>query len=117
MKKRDIIFICAILALSAILFVAFGFLRRDGAYVSVKVDGKEIATFSLLTDGEYILNGGTNRLVIKNGKASLHDSSCPDRLCEKLGEISKSGETITCLPNRLTVTVHSSEQSGVELVG
>lgn len=117
MKKRDIIFICAILALSAILFVTFEFFKCDGAYVSVKVDGKEIAAYSLLTDGEYILNGGTNRLVIRNGKASLHDSSCPDKLCEKLGEISKSGETITCLPNRLTVTVYSSEQSDVELVG
>lgn len=117
MKKRDVIFICAILALSAILFVNFEFFKRDGTYVSVKVDGKEIATYSLVTDGEYILNGGTNRLVIKNGKASLHDSSCPDKLCEKLGEISKSGETITCLPNRLTVTVYSSRQNDVELVG
>jgi len=33
------------------------------------------------------------------------------------GKITKSGETITCLPNRLTVTVYSADEGDVELVG
>ncbi len=117
MKKRDIVFICAILVCSGILLAVFPLIRADGAYVTVRVDGKELASYSLSIDGNYILNGGTNTLCIKNGKASLHDSKCPDKLCERFGEIGKSGETITCLPNRLTVTVYGGKSNDVELVG
>ncbi len=117
MKKRDFIIICAILAFSLVLFAFFSIVRDDGAYVSVKVNGHETAKYDLSVDGEYILNSGTNILVIKDGKASLHESKCPDKLCERYGEISKSGEAITCLPNKLTVTVFASEKSDVELVG
>ncbi len=117
MKKRDIVFICAILVFSGILFAVFPLMRDDGAYVTVKIDGKEVARYSLSIDGEYILNEGTNTLLIKDGKASIHDSKCPDKLCEKLGEISKTGETLTCLPNRLTVTVCGGKSNDVELVG
>ena len=117
MKKRDIIFIGAILVFSCILFAIFSLVRDDGAYVVVRIDGKKSAMYSLLYDGEYVLNNGTNTLCIKDGKASLHNSMCPDKLCERLGEISKSGETITCLPNKLTVTVYGAESDNVELVG
>lgn len=117
MKKRDLIFICAILIFSGILFAVFSLTRADGAYVVVRVDGEEIGRYDLSLDGEYVLNNGTNTLYIKDGKARLVNSHCPDKLCEGLGEISKSGETITCLPNRLTVTVYSADENDVELVG
>ena len=32
------------------------------------------------------------------------------------GKIDQNGETITCLPNRLTVTVYSEDNADVELV-
>ncbi len=117
MKKRDIVFICAILVFSGILFAIFPLIRNDGAYVTVKIDGKEVARYSLSIDGEYILNQGTNTLRIKDGRASLHNSKCPDKLCERFGEIDKSGETVTCLPNRLTVTVYGEKINNIELVG
>ncbi len=117
MQKRDIIFICAVLVFSGILFAVFAIARDDGAYVTVRIDGEEAGRYRLSVDGEYILNGGTNILRIKDGKASLHDSICPDKLCERRGEVSKSGEAITCLPNRLTVTVFGADDGDVELIG
>ncbi len=117
MKKRDMIFICAILVFAGVLFAVFSFTRNDGACVIVRVDGEEIARCSLKYDGEYILNNGTNILYIKDGRASLHNSKCPDKLCERFGEICKNGETITCLPNKLTVTVYGGDGGDVELVG
>ena len=91
--------------------------KEAGAYVVVRVDGREVAKYSLSENGEYELNGGTNILRIEDGKAYLTDADCPDHLCVNQGKISKSGETITCLPNRLTVTVYSADKSDVELVG
>ena len=55
--------------------------------------------------------------VGQDGKAYLTSATCPDHLCVNQGKIDQSGETITCLPNRLTVTVYSAGTNDVELVG
>ena len=115
MKKRDIILIASILAIAIALFLIVELTKEEGAGVTVKVDGVKIAEYSLSADGTYPLNGGTNILVIENGKAYLTDANCPDKLCVHQGKISMTGETITCLPNKLTVTVFGTEQS-VDLV-
>ena len=116
MKKKDFILIGAIVVVIAIAIAVLSFTKKDGAYVVVKVDGNEVARYSLSQNGEYPLNGGTNVLRIEGGKAYLVSADCPDHLCVKQGKVSKSGETITCLPNRLTVTVYSAEAGEVELV-
>ena len=118
MKKRDFILIGAILAVIIVAFAVVALTKQDGAHVVVKIDGKEVATYSLSEDGEYELNGGTNILRIEDGKAYLTDANCPDHLCVNQGKIDQTGETITCLPNRLTVTVvGASNETDVELVG
>ena len=44
--------------------------NRDGAdTVTVKVDGKVTGTYPLAKDQKIRINGGTNILTIKNGKA------------------------------------------------
>ena len=116
MKKRDFILIGAIVAVIAIAIAVLSLTKKDGDYVIVRVNGNEVARYSLSQDGEYSLNGGTNILRIENGEAYLVSANCPDHLCVKQGKIDQNGETITCLPNRLTVTVCSAEESEVELV-
>jgi hypothetical protein len=111
MKKRDIILIASVLIIAVALFLVVELTKEDGAGVVVKVDGKEVAQYSLEENGTYPLNGGTNILVIENGKAYLSDANCPDKLCVHQGKISRTGETITCLPNKLTVTVFGAEES------
>lgn len=115
MKKRDIILIASILAIAIALFLIVELTKEEGAGVTVKVDGVKVAEYSLSANGTYPLNGGTNILVIENGTAYLTDANCPDKLCVHQGKISMTGETITCLPNKLTVTVFGTEQS-VDLV-
>jgi hypothetical protein len=115
MKKRDIILIASILIVAIALFLIVELTKEEGAGVTVKVDGVKIAEYSLSADGTYPLNGGTNILVIENGKAYLTDANCPDKLCVHQGKISMTGETITCLPNKLTVSVFGAEQS-VDLI-
>ena len=113
--RRDVIFIAALLIISALLFI---FLHHNeaGAGVVVRVEGNEIARYSLSEDGTYPLNGGTNILVIENGEAYLSDADCPDRLCVRQGSVKYTGECITCLPNKLTVTVFGAEDSGIDAV-
>lgn len=105
-----------ILLIGVLLLVALGSLlymklsEQQGAYVVIHVDGKQVATYSLEEEGTFPLNGGTNILVIKDGEAFLIDADCPDKLCVNQGKISKGGQVITCLPNKLTVTVISDDK-------
>ena len=117
MNKRRLAAVLVIvffLVVSLLLFLLIG-KRKEGNEVRVMVEGKEIGVYSLSRDGEFSLNGGTNTLIIKDGKAYMADADCPDKLCVRQGKIHRNGETITCLPNKLTVTV-IDEEGEVDLV-
>ena len=117
MNKRrlaDALVMVFFLLVSLLLLLSIG-KRQEGSKVRVMVEGKEIGVYSLSRDSEYSLNGGTNTLIIKDGKAYMADADCPDKLCVRQGKIHRNGETITCLPNKLTVTV-IDEEGEVDLV-
>ena len=113
-KKIDIIVIVSLLLVSLIAVIALLLTRRSGESVVVEVNGEYVATYSLLEDGMYSLNNGTNMLIIEGGKAYMSEADCPDKTCVKRGGVSYSGESIVCLPNRITVTVKG--EGGVDLV-
>lgn len=117
LKKWDLLLVGGFLLLAAALFVAFQLSGGEGAGVVIRVNGEETARYSLYQNGTYPLNGGTNTLVIQDGEAWLSHADCPDSLCVKQGKIRAEGQIITCLPNRLTVTVYGGEKSEVELIG
>ncbi|MBC8590830.1 NusG domain II-containing protein [Wansuia hejianensis] len=112
MTKGDKILIIVVIFFTVI---SLGFIKRqalsnDGKYISIQVDGKEIKkiifdkniegkTFPIET--EY----GYNLVEIGNEKVRVIEASCPDQIDVKQGYISKIGETIVCLPNRLVVEI------------
>ena len=114
--RNDLILIAALLLLAGILYLALNLGRREGGVVVVRVDGAEVERHSLAVNGTFPLNGGSNILVIEDGKAWLSDANCPDHICVKQGKIHYTGQVITCLPNHLTVTVEGGESDGVDLV-
>lgn len=100
--------------LSLVLFFLF-YHKEEGDRVRVTVDGTMIAEFPLDEDITVALNGGTNILVIKDGKAAIVEADCPDKICIKQGWVSRMGECITCLPNKVVVEVLKTNDS-VDLV-
>lgn len=107
--KREIILIAVIL-LAALLFFFISRMRRTNAaaIVEISIDGNPVETFDLNTDREYLIQsttGGTNRLIIEDGKAWISEATCPDKVCIHQGKISHDGELIVCLPNLLVVKV------------
>lgn len=101
----DIILIASVLFIALSVFLIVELSKKEGAFVRVSIDGEEIAEYSLSADGEYSLNGGTNILVIEKGEAYIKWADCPRQICVKDGKISRTGERITCLENRVVVEV------------
>ena len=114
--RADVIVISAILLISLCSLLITLLLRRPGSVAVVEIDGVTVAEYPLSEDGVFILNGGTNTLVIENGEVYLKDSDCPDHTCERTGRVRYVGQTIVCLPNKLSVTVRGNAEGGVDLV-
>ena len=114
--RLDIIVISIILAVALILLGILMLFRREGGVAVVEIDGKPYAEFRLDTDGEYPLNGGTNILVIEGGEAYMSSADCPDGTCKNTGRIKYAGQSIICLPNRISVIIRSQDSGDGGLV-
>ena len=53
-----------------------------------------------------------NVVVISGGTVSVTEASCKNQVCVKHGAISRSGESIVCLPNRLVVRIGNGSEEG-----
>ena len=111
----DIILIAAVLVIALSVFLIVELSRKEGAFVRVSVNGERVAEYSLSVEGEYSLNGGTNILVIENGEAYIKWADCPRQICVKDGKISRTGERITCLENRVVVEVFGKGEEILEV--
>lgn len=112
----ELIIIAALLlaAVGAGLWFFLG--RTPGAWAVVRVEGREVARYSLSQNGVYPLNGGTNVLTVEDGAASVTEADCPDKICVEQGRVRYTGQCITCLPNKLTVTLEGGDAPEVDLV-
>ena len=108
---RDLLLVLFFLLLSGVLILVVKGSQSVGGEVVVAVNGLEIGRYSLALDGQYSLNGGSNILLIEKGRAKMLEANCPDKLCVKEGWVEYTGQCITCLPNKLTVTVAGGDTS------
>ena len=114
--RLDVIVIASILVLSLLILLVVTLTKKEGSVAVVEVNGVTACEYSLWKNGEYSLNGGTNVLVIENGVAYLNYSDCPDHTCEKTGKIKYVGQSIICLPNKVSITIKGDTKGGVDLV-
>lgn len=113
--KNDLILLAVLLAAAALGFYFFYFQNRpQGDQVLITIDGTVYGTYSLNGEQEIQIPDAsgttTNVLSIRDGKAKMIEASCPDKLCEYQNAISKSGESIICLPNKVVVTVTGGQE-------
>lgn len=116
--KNDIILIAALVILALVAGVALLLFKSEGDTVSVSVDGKVIAEYPLFEDLEVEIesDGGYNILVIAGGEARVERASCPDGICSAHRAISRDGESIICLPNKVVVEVHAAESDEPDVI-
>ena len=106
MKKGDI----ALVAVLLIFIAIWLFPAKSGDCVNIYVDGELYKSLPLEMDSEIAVRSefGANTVIIKNKKVFVTDATCPDKLCEKQA-IEKSGRSIVCLPNRVSVFIEGEK--------
>ena len=111
MKRNDILLLCGVIVIAAIIFaICFAVIGNGGAYAVITVDGEEYARLPLNEDSqlEVITQYGKNTVTVKDGKVSVTDADCPDKICVSTGTATEL-KTVVCLPHKLTVSVEEAQ--------
>lgn len=103
LKRFDIILIISLLFVSLALFIIFGLIKKQGNRVIIKQNNAVVYRGELSNNREISLKHNT--VKIKNGEVFMQSADCKNQICVKTGKISKSGETIICLPNKVIVEI------------
>lgn len=117
--KADLIIKVTALLIALVIFVIGIVLRKldfydDGSSEGaaalkavISIDNEEKYSLPLDENTTFTVSSkyGINEVVIEDGKVSVTEADCPDKLCVKQGKKDKAGDTIICLPHRMIVTI------------
>lgn len=104
--------VLVVLAIAGALSLIRLAVQSQGTWVVVTLDGVQTAKYNLMENGTYQIEGnGTdyNQLVIQDGTASIVEANCQNQVCVHSKAISHTGETITCLPHKIQITIEGGE--------
>lgn len=110
-KKADIVLFIVLVA-AGLAVSAAAFTGGDkGLLVEISVDGEIYGVYSLDKDQtiEIKQDKSINKITIKDGHVQMSDSTCRNQVCVDTGEISKTSQSIVCLPNRVMVEIIRGE--------
>ena len=116
MKKMDFILVLTVVILAVGGLLIYNILgQKEAGKVMVEVDGEVYGEYELHENQEVLIND-TNVLLIENGQANMCEANCPDQICVDHVAVSKNGETIVCLPNKVVVTIKEAVESELDAV-
>ncbi|GHV38687.1 lipoprotein [Clostridia bacterium] len=118
-RKTDIILII-FFGFAALTF-SFALNRVEsslsGQTAVIAANGK-VTEVSLSSDTTVEIKDSNGHIInivrVENGAAVMEYAECPDQVCVRQGSISSPAEIITCLPNRVVVTVTGKNTSEVD---
>ncbi|MBO4951012.1 MAG: NusG domain II-containing protein [Clostridia bacterium] len=91
------------------------FAKDDEKTAVISHDGNEERRINLSEDFTYFTHGV--EVTVEDGKAYVSNSSCPDRLCMKMKDAQNVGDSIICVPNKVSVRiVGKGAEKGADVV-
>ena len=114
MNKKDTNLIIIIFTISIIIILGYRLFEKDGIKNAlVYYENDLILTIDLTTEEKtYYVDGynGKIKILAGNGRVSVDEENSPLHLCSKQGYISKSYETIVCLPNKVIIKIENKDE-------
>lgn len=123
-KKWDVVIVVILILLSFLPQLIFGVImgrQYDETYAEITINGSLYKKIPLSAHGgtdEFTINTkyGTNTVRVIDQTIQVIDADCKDHICVQEGTISKSGETIVCLPHKLLIEVKSYSGKNQDII-
>lgn len=116
LKYGDFIVVFLVVAVSAVLF-AFSFFGSEKLVAEISLDGELFQSVELFgLEEEKILQVGSCEILVENDGVAFLSSSCPDKLCINRGKLKKAGDTMACVPEKVTVVLKKAKGNDVDAV-
>lgn len=85
---------------------------KEGEQLEIRQNGSLLMTLPLNEDTEQTItdkDGDSNTFYIINKTVKMTEANCGDKTCINTGSISRTGESIVCLPHRLVLQITSGQ--------
>ncbi len=122
----DVLLIAVVLA-GPVLALRSAIVRPAQAKtVYVYHDNRLLVTQSLARDTVILLSGfrprasasrsvpSGLRVEVKAGRVRVAESDCPHQLCVRRGWISRAGQVVVCVPNRVLIEIRGTDAGGID---
>lgn len=118
MRKKDFILIFVVsLIISGAFGVNYFVNTKNVDSIEIYMDNKLYKTYDINDKEEIKIKSkeGYNIVKIHDKGVEIIEASCPDKVCIHQGFITKSSESIVCLPNKVHIKIttednHESEE-------
>lgn len=114
--KGDILLIIGIVILTATLFI-YSFSGSDTLKAQIYLDGESVKEIDLSeVKDSYTVIVGQCELLIENDGVTFLSSKCSDKLCVKRGKLTKKGDAMACVPQKVVVSIKSTKGKQPDIV-
>lgn len=121
LKKADIILLSSLCLLGIVLtIIIYAPSRSDGTHVVIRQNGKVVKETPLSQNQEIRIGSSgvidenssrqekqpvENIIYISDGEIYMKSANCPDKSCVSQGKIHQVGESIICLPHKISIEI------------
>ncbi len=106
LKLGDIVLI--LMVIIGLAFLSFNLYGNDQGNKEVMIIGQNFrGVYPIEKNRKIEVKGplGDTIVVIEDGKAWIEYSPCREKICMKMGKISRVGQQVVCVPNRVLVEI------------
>ena len=98
-----------VVLLTAVVMAVLWMTAPQGAFVNVQTpDGTHRLSLNENSRLPLESNGYHLTIVVQDGRVFVEDTTCPDRVCCQTGAVSRTSESIVCVPAAVIVTVEGT---------
>lgn len=106
-KKADMVLAVFLLLSGLLTSFVLSSGSETGQTVEITIKGKRYASYDLIEDHSIVINkkDRINKINIKGGKVAMTFSNCKGKDCVNQGQISKTSQSIACLPHQVLIEI------------
>jgi len=118
LKIGDVLLAAAVLVFVGVWSLSRLVHRTVGQTVIITMDNKVIQTVRLPEVRDFRIQGSVGEVLVRvdGDRVWVETSSCPQKICSRMGKIRHAGQTIICVPNRLIVRIEGARFSSMDAV-